>query len=754
VWRALLIIPALFLCGIAALLAYLPAPEDALIPPNQQGGGARQVERAVGGLTAPFPQHPAVDARQAELGRLLFYDPILSGNNDRSCASCHHPDQGFADGRALSPDARGGTLRRHTPTLWNIAYVPDLFWDGRADSLETQMIEPLTKPEEMGADLDVLLAELRAIPDYQTAFAAAYDADPTDPSAITLDRVTGAIAAFQRTLISDDAPFDRYAAGDVNALSPSQRRGFDIFRSAQTRCIECHALPTFTHNTFHILGVPDLSLNDPDLGRGEVVDAPDAERAFRTPTLRNIALTAPYMHTGQFSTLEEVIDFYATGGGAPYGIRPDEKVRGFGLTVQQVDDLVAFLQALTHEPADALIIPARVPSGLPVVERIDNPARDAAIVISSVVSNARSETESATTPRAPQTIRVTSTIQAAVDLAQPGDTVLIPVGVYHETIYVDRPNITIRGEIIPNLPPEQGRAWIDGRHTLSDGFNTSGNAFTLEGVGIRNTIGNGVITVGARGVIYRDLIIENAGLYGVYPVECTDILIEGLTVTGIRDAAIYVGQSRAPIIVRDNVVHGNVTGIEIENSTDADVYRNHVYNNTGGILVFLLPNNPSRVAYGTRVYDNLIENNNHPNFGDPTSVVGLVPPGSGVLILSADHTEVYNNVIRGNQTGGVGITSLYMMFGRETTFDLGAIPEYNWIHDNTYENNGYDPQGMARELGVPGADIIWTTEGWTNRFDEPNASAFPPLLPARGWSDPAARLLWRVYDLAAGLLIS
>ncbi|MDZ4765078.1 MAG: parallel beta-helix domain-containing protein [Chloroflexota bacterium] len=751
-WRVLVLLPLIFACALGTLFAFLPPSEDTPIPPAQQGGGARQVARAVSGLDAPFPEEPIIAVSQAELGRLLFYDPVLSGDNERACASCHHPDLGFADGRALSPATGGGTFRRHTPSLWNVAFVPHLFWDGRADSLEAQMIEPLTKMDEMGADLDALLQELRAIPEYRARFAAAYGTDAADPNVITLDGVTTAIAAFERTLISTNAPFDRFAAGDTDALTPSERRGFDIFRSAQTRCIECHALPNFTHNTFHILGVPDLSLNNPDLGRGEVVDAPDAGGAFRTPGLRNIALTAPYMHTGQFTTLEEVIDFYATGGGSPFGIIPDEKIRGFGLSLQQVDDLVAFLGALTDEPADLIAIPARVPSGLPVVAPIDNPARVADAVTGAPAEVSAFVSTDGAAPAA-RTIRVETTIQAAVDLAQPGDTVLIPIGVYHETVYIDRPNITVRGEIDASLPPETGRAWLDGENTLSDGFNTSGNGITLEGVGIRNYIGNGVLTVGARGVVYRDLIIENTGLYGVYPVECTDVLIEGLTVTGIRDAAIYVGQSRAPIIVRDNVVHGNVTGIEIENSTNADVYNNHVYDNTGGILVFLLPNNPSRVAYGTRVYANVIENNNRPNFGDPNSVVGLVPPGTGVLILSADDTEVFNNVIRGNQTGGVGISSLYMLFGRDTVFDLGVIPEYNWIHDNTYENNGYDPQGIAAELGIPGTDVIWTGEGWTNRFDEPDASMFPPILPSRAWADPAARGLWRLYDVVIGLVL-
>jgi parallel beta-helix repeat protein len=740
-WRLMFGVP-LLLCGLTlALFAFLPPEIDAALPYAEQGGGARQSPSGVSGLQAAFPPLDPVNLRRAALGRLLFYDPLLSVNNDRSCASCHHPDLGFSDGRRLALGAHGDDLRRNSPSLWNVAYVDALFWDGRADSLEAQMLVPLTDAREMGANLDALLAELRAVPAYRRLFAEAYGtADGTD--AITLEQVTGAIADFQRTLISRNAPFDRFAAGDFDALTPAQRRGFDVFRSAQTRCFECHTFPTFGSSTFHVLGVPDTDPNAPDLGRAETRRAPDAERAFRSPGLRNVSLTAPYMHNGAFLTLEEVIDFYARGGGADQGIDVDEKLRGFTLTPQQSADLVAFLRSLTDEPPDLIAIPDSVPSGLPVVTRLESPGR-----VQAQTANAAPP---AAPERPPQTIRVEAggTIQAAVDAALPGDTVIVMPGVYHETVYVDRPRITVRGQVEGDQRP-----WLDGRGVLSDGFNTTGDDFVLEGFGLRDYIGNGVLTTGAERVVYRDLIIENTGIYGIYPVECTDVLVERVTATGIADAAIYVGQSRGPIIVRDNVVYGNVTGIEIENSTHAEVYNNHIYDNTGGILVFLLPNTPSRVAYNTRIYDNLIENNNHPNFADANAIVSRVPPGTGVFIMSADYTEVFNNVIRGNMTGGVGVTSLYMIFGRDTVFDMGVIPEYNWIHSNTFANNGYDPQGEVRALGLPGADIIWTGEGYSNSFDQPGASMFPPLLPGRDWSDPARRALTRVYGTLVSLVM-
>jgi parallel beta-helix repeat protein len=335
-----------------------------------------------------------------------------------------------------------------------------------------------------------------------------------------------------------------------------------------------------------------------------------------------------------------------------------------------------------------------------------------------------------------------------VDQALSGDVVEVEPAVYHETVYVDVQGITIRG-----IVDGEDRPWIDGRGVLSDGFNTTGDDFVLEGFGIRDTIGNGVLTTGAQRIVYRDLIILNAGIYGVYPVESTDILVEFVEVTGISDAAIYVGQSRGPITVRDNIVYGNVTGIEIENSTDAEVYRNHVYDNAGGILVFLLPNNPSRVGYNTRVYDNLIENNNHVNFGAPNTTVSRVPSGTGVMIMTADYTEVFNNTIRGNKSIGVALTSLYIIYPRDTVFDLGPLPEHNWIHDNIYENNGYDADPSLAEFGVPGADILWTGEGWSNSFDDPTASMFPPVLPSRSTPDPLKRALWRLYDVVISALL-
>ncbi len=737
--RWLLGIPLVFICIIVAAFSFIPAPEDTPIPLDQQGGGARQNAQAVTGLQASWPEIPAADPKQAALGKVLFYDPILSANDDLSCASCHHPDMGFADGKQVAENAHGDELRRNTPSLWDVAYATSYFWDGRAKSLEEQMLVPLTNEKEMAADPTDLVAQLQVIPEYKQMFDDAFS------DGVTVDNVSHAIAAFERTLVSKNSAFDRFAAGDTNALTPAQRRGFNVFRSAQTRCFECHSWPTFSNYTFNVLGVPDKNPAEPDLGQVEIVNGPDSTRAFRTPSLRNVALTAPYMHNGVFKTLDEVVEFYAKGGGPAFGvdIAPDEFLQGFTLTDQQTSDLIAFLYALTDEPSDLITIPDSVPSGLAVVAHEDNPAR-------SLVVNSTAAPFDPAAPRDPQTITVKSgeSIQAAVDQALPGDTVMVEPGVYHETVYVDTPKITIKG-----IVDGDNRPWLDGQKTLSDGFNTTGDDFVLEGFGVKDYIGNGVLTTGAERVIYRDMIIQDAGLYGLYPVESTDILIENNIVSGIADAAIYVGQSRGPIVVQNNEVFNNVTGIEIENSTNAEVHDNYAHDNTGGILVFLLPNNPSKVGYNTRVYNNRIENNNHDNFGKPNSTVSKVPPGTGIMVMTADQTEIFGNTISGNKSFGVALTSLYMIYPRDTVFDLGAIPENNFIHDNTYSNNGYDPAGLVKDLGVGGADLMWTGDGWSNSFDEPNATKFPPILPGRSWPDPAKRFLWHVYDILIKALL-
>jgi parallel beta-helix repeat protein len=314
-----------------------------------------------------------------------------------------------------------------------------------------------------------------------------------------------------------------------------------------------------------------------------------------------------------------------------------------------------------------------------------------------------------------------------VDAARPGDTIEVEPGTYRQSVLVDVDHITLRG-----LVRGGQRAVLDGEDTLTDAVIASGHGFTIEGFALRDYTSNGITVQGATGVVFRDLVVDRTGLYGVYPVECRDVLVERVVVTGAKDAAIYVGQS-ADIVVRKSEVHDNVTGIEIENSTNALVEDNDAHHNTGGILVFLLPNNPSKVGHDTRVLRNRVIANNHPNFGDPNAIVSKVPAGTGIFIMGADRTEVAGNEIRGNDSVGVAVISLAMAFPPGATFDVGPIPEDNRIHDNVLADNGRHPAPAVKEIAGRGVDLLWDGSGWTNSWDQPGASRFPMLLPDHSW---------------------
>ncbi len=325
------------------------------------------------GLLKPFPamNRPAGSLNtpeRIELGRLLFFDPVLSGDNSISCAHCHHPDRGFADGLDFSVGIRGQRTGRSAPTVWNSAFNKEQFWDGRASTLEDQAKGPIQSPVEMDQKPAELVEELKKIPGYVEQFDKAFGGQ--GGSAVTFDNVAAAIATFERTVISANSAFDRFAAGDTSALSPSARNGLKLFRSVSTRCFECHGLPNFANQDYKIIGVPDVkdpAKYDGDVGRGAISKDAGYNFAFKIPTLRNIEKTGPYMHNGIYRTLEEVMDFYAKGGGHELMVpNLDDKIRKFDLSMSDRADLVAFMKSLTDESLTPEI-PAQVPSGLPVL---------------------------------------------------------------------------------------------------------------------------------------------------------------------------------------------------------------------------------------------------------------------------------------------------------------------------------------------------------------------------------------------------
>jgi cytochrome c peroxidase len=301
---------------------------------------------------------------KVELGKRLFFDPRLSGDGSLACASCHHPDQGWTTNMPLSPAYPTNMERRNSQTLINVAYNKALIWDGRVGTLEKQALEGIQNPLHMNQNLDLLVEKLKAIPTYEEHFQHVFG------TTVTPEAMGQALAAFERTLVTRNAPFDRYMTGDLRALSKDALRGLKLFKG-KARCILCHNGPNFTDSQFHNLGVPDAPLlSDPivqaairfdakrmnvpeyqsvkeDLGRYLMTKEEKDRGAFKTPTLRNVTQREPYMHNGVFHSLEEVVDFYNNGGGAVAGKSP--LIQALGLTAQEKRDLLAFLQALTGE---------------------------------------------------------------------------------------------------------------------------------------------------------------------------------------------------------------------------------------------------------------------------------------------------------------------------------------------------------------------------------------------------------------------
>jgi cytochrome c peroxidase len=327
----------------------------------------------------PWPADNRETPERVELGRLLFFDPLLSGNRRVACASCHVAALGTADGRAVGAalgDPAGGDLPRASMTIYNVRFQHAYFWDGRAATLEELVSGPIENPRELNSSVPAVLEAVAAVPEYQRRFAAAY-------GALDERSLRRAVAAFLRTVTANDAPVDRYLAGETEALSPGAAAGLALF-FGKARCSRCHYLPlfagtegpAFVTTEFRVTGVPARDEAgraaprlDEDLGRGEHDPDPDLRHAFKAPTLRNIARTAPYMHNGVFATLEEVVDFYDRGGGPGLGyavpnldfvLRPGPLRLSEGEKAQ----LVQLLREGLTDESRAPHAPAEVPSGL------------------------------------------------------------------------------------------------------------------------------------------------------------------------------------------------------------------------------------------------------------------------------------------------------------------------------------------------------------------------------------------------------
>jgi len=293
-----------------------------------------------------IPEANPLTPEKVALGQQLFFDPRLSADDTVSCATCHDPRKGFSNGERVGIGIRGQRGKRNVPTVLNAALNDFYFWDGRAASLEEQALGPMQSPLEMGQSHKATVAKLRGLKGYRAQFARIFGTE-----AFTIREVAAAIASFERTLLTGNSPFDRYKfGGEAGALTAAEERGFGLFRE-KARCVKCHLVDEFsapfTDNRFHNLGV-GTDGPAPDVGRFAVSKEPKDRGKFKTPTLRNVSQTAPYMHDGRFATLEEVLDFYDKGGIRNPNLDPD--VAPLGLTAAEKADLLAFLRALDGAP--------------------------------------------------------------------------------------------------------------------------------------------------------------------------------------------------------------------------------------------------------------------------------------------------------------------------------------------------------------------------------------------------------------------
>lgn len=327
------------------------------LSPQQAGVGGPQ--------TALPPVREGFSPQQMDLGRYLFFDPVLSGNGKIACSTCHDPDNGFSDGLPRSVGIKGTEVRRSAPSLWNVAYLKRLFWDARAASLEEQARGPLYADDEMGSSWELIDGRLNSLPAYRLMFAEAFGRNPD--ARITEQEVLTAIAAFESSLISLNSRYDQYAHGYHAALTPDEIAGMNVFRSFVARCTECHTPPLFTNQQLAVIGTPEPEGRSFDIGAEQPLNDPSLKGGFKVPSLRNVALTAPYFHSGRFATLRETVEFYTLGRGHAVPDTLDLKIHWHiwepQLTPTELDLLVKFLGTLTDEsfkPAR----PNRLPSGL------------------------------------------------------------------------------------------------------------------------------------------------------------------------------------------------------------------------------------------------------------------------------------------------------------------------------------------------------------------------------------------------------
>ncbi len=299
----------------------------------------------------PVPTDNPLTKEKIELGKQLYFDPRLSCDETVSCASCHDPKKGWSNGEAVATGVRNQKGGRGAPTIINSAYSDLQFWDGRANQLEGQALGPIQNPIEMDHKIEECVIKLNKIEGYRTQFRKVFNSD------VTPENIAKAISAFERTILSGDAPYDRFKAGDKSALTAEAQRGMKLF-FGKAQCSSCHNDHSFSDFSFHNIGI-GMEKEKADLGRYEITKIVGDKGAFKTPTLREIARTGPYMHDGRFKTLEEVVDYYDKGGFANPQL--DEGIFALNLKPEEKTDLVKFLTEGLSSASYPDIAPPKLP---------------------------------------------------------------------------------------------------------------------------------------------------------------------------------------------------------------------------------------------------------------------------------------------------------------------------------------------------------------------------------------------------------
>jgi len=335
--RNMWVLSVLLIAVAGMILMSLPP----FAPAAAQTGTPMEIKPPLGLPPVPIPADNPMTVEKVELGKMLFFDKRLSKDKDISCATCHLPEHGYAEPHAVSTGHKGQKGNRNANPVINSQYATALFWDGRAVSLEDQAGGPVENPIEMGQDMNVVTKLLADVPEYKKRFMEVFGEAPTK------DNITKAIAAFERTLLEGNSPFDKFQAGDANAISEDAQKGWELFN--QKLCSTCHTPPVFSNWGFYNSGVGTDKPN-PDIGRMEITKLPSDKSAFRVPSLRGVEKTGPYFHDGSVESLEEAVKFMANGGKDNPNLHPlFRALKAQKTTDQEIQQLVAFLKSLTGE---------------------------------------------------------------------------------------------------------------------------------------------------------------------------------------------------------------------------------------------------------------------------------------------------------------------------------------------------------------------------------------------------------------------